>query len=138
MTTILALMALPAFAEDAAIVLGVERSSNLDRFRGATSVVQTKDDFEGAGYKVDALANQSADAMRSALLRFFVRTSDAERLVVVMSGRFVSDNKRTWLIAPEAVKPSLFDVEKSAISVESVLRVLAQVPGKSVLMLGYD
>ena len=134
----LALTALPAFADDAAIVLGVERYKHLDRLRGGAAVVDTGNALERAGYDVDALADSGMAAMRAGLERFIFRSNDADRLVFVMSGRFVTDGTRTWLLAPNAQTPTLFDVAQNGISVESALRALAHVPGKSVLVIGHD
>jgi hypothetical protein len=138
LTTALTIMALPVFAEDAALILGVERYRNLDRFVGGAAVTGAVPELEGAGYAVDALSNQSAAEMRKMLNRFEARSADAERLVVVMSGRFATDGTRTWLLSANAAEPTLFDVEQEGLSVESVLQVLATVPGQSVLLLAYD
>lgn len=136
--TLLALMALPAFADDAAILLGVERYRNFDRLRGGAAVTDTKDAFARAGYTVDAIADSGIVGMREGLERFIFRSNDSDRLVFVMSGRFVTDENRSWLLAANAATPTLFDIERSGISVESALLALAHVPGRSVLVLGYD
>ena len=138
LTTALTIMAMPVFAEDAALILGVERYRNLDRFVGGAAVTGAVPELEGAGYAVDALSNQSAAEMRKMLNRFEARSADAGRLVVVMSGRFATDGARTWLLSANATEPTLFDVEQEGLSVESVLQVLATVPGQSVLLLAYD
>lgn len=138
LTTALTIMAMPVFAEDAALILGVERYRNLDRFVGGAAVAGAAPELEAAGYAVDAISNQSAAEMRKLLNQFQARSADAERLVVAMSGRFATDGSRTWLLSVNAPEPTLFDIEQEGLSVESVLQVLATVPGQSVLLLAYD
>ena len=138
LTTALTIMAMPVFAEDAALILGVERYRNLDRFVGGAAVAGAAPELEAAGYAVDAISNQSAAEMRKLLNQFQARSADAERLVVAMSGRFATDGSRTWLLSANAPEPTLFDIEQEGLSVESVLQVLATVPGQSVLLLAYD
>lgn len=138
LTTALTIMAMPVFAEDVALILGVERYRNLDRFVGGAAVAGAAPELEAAGYAVDAISNQSAAEMRKLLNQFQARSADAERLVVAMSGRFATDGSRTWLLSANAPEPTLFDIEQEGLSVESVLQVLATVPGQSVLLLAYD
>ena len=53
LTTALTIMAMPVFAEDAALILGVERYRNLDRFVGGAAVAGAATELEAAGYAVD-------------------------------------------------------------------------------------
>lgn len=138
MSTALAVMALPALAEDAALLLGNERYRTLDRFVGGADVARVARDFAEAGYAVDALSNQPVSEMRQMLTRFQSRSEDADRLVVAMSGRFVTDGTRSWMLSVNAAQPTLFGIEEEGLSVESVLKVLAGVPGQSILLLALD
>ncbi|MCO4847152.1 MAG: peptidoglycan-binding protein [Yoonia sp.] len=138
LSTALSLIAAPVFAEDAALLLGMDRYLTLDRFSGGTDITDTADDLRNAGYTVDALENPAADAMRAMLTRLHTRSDDAERLIVVLAGRFVTDGKRSWILSVNAPAPTLFGLEQEAVSIESVLRVLTNTPGKSVLMLAGD
>ena len=137
-STALAAMAMPALAEDAALLMGIERYRSLDRFVGGTGVTDAAQELTDAGYAVDALSNQSASAMRQMLTRFQARSTDADRLIVAMSGRFATDGERNWLLATNAKEPDFFGVEEDGLSVESVMKVLATVPGQAILLLGYD
>ena len=138
LSTALSLIAVPVLAQDAALLLGMERYITLDRFSGATDITDTADDLRDAGYAVDALENPSADAMREMLTRLQTRSDDAERLIVVLAGRFVTDGTRSWILSVNAPVPTLFDLEPEAVSIESILQVLAKTPGKAVLMLAVD
>ena len=139
MTTALALVTtLPAFAEDAALLMGVERYQALDRYVGGTTITNAARELADAGYAVATLENETAEEMRKKLVALQIQSADAERLVVALSGRFATDGRRTWFMAVDADEPNLFDVALGGISVESVMNVMAATPGKSVLLLSYD
>jgi len=138
MTTALALFAHPALAQDAAVLIGVERYRTLDRFVGGTTVTDAARELAVAGYTVETLENDDAQAMRELLERLHDRSAEAERLVVALSGRFVTDENRTWMMAVDAGTPEIFGLGQDAISVESVLSVMAATPGQSILLLSYD
>lgn len=133
-----AVIAIPAWAEDAALLLGVERYQTLGRFVGGNDVTDAERDLRDAGYGVDAQSNAQAADMRQTLQRFQVRSGDADRVVVALSGRFVTDGARTWMLSADAPKPAIFTVEQEAVSVESILKVMAAVQGQSILLIGYD
>ena len=129
--------AMPVMADDAALLMGVERYDDLRRVSNATDVLDSAESLRDAGYAVSTLANGSALDMNRLLERFAVDATDAERLVVGLAGRFVTDGFHSWFLAQDADRPSPFGLG-DAILIETVLRVLAQAPGQSVLILGYD
>ncbi|SFR51364.1 Putative peptidoglycan binding domain-containing protein [Yoonia tamlensis] len=129
--------ALPALADDAALLLGVERYQELRRVPNATDVIDSAQDLRRAGYDVTTLSNGTSVNMARLLNQFAQAATDADRLVVGLSGRFVTDGTRSWLLASDAVDPSYFGLA-DAVSIDSVLNVLAQAPGQAVLILGYD
>ena len=137
-TTILAALPLGAMAEDAALVLGVERYERLGRLSRGDDVVVAAQGLETLGFDVTSLANGRADTTLAALNDFVAEAEDAERLVVVMSGRFVTDGSRTWLLTADAETPTLLSLGDKAVSVESVLRILASAQGRAVLMIGAE
>lgn len=138
LTTALTLMALPAVAEDAALLLSVERYRTLDRFVGGTSITSAASELSDAGYTVDVSSNQSMAEMTKLLQQFQSRSTDADRLVVGMSGKFVTDGTRSWLLSASAPTPNLFGINQEAVSIESVMQVLATVPGQAILLLAHD
>jgi peptidoglycan hydrolase-like protein with peptidoglycan-binding domain len=135
MTTALALP-VPAFAQDVALVLGNERYEQLDRVSRADDVLRAVDRLEALGFDVFSRANGRVDALKDLAAAFQAQSDDADRLVVALSGHFVTDGTRTWLLSAESTEPDLFTVDDSGLSLDSVLRILAQRPGKAVLLLG--
>lgn len=135
LTTTIAALPLGALAEDAALVFGNERYEQLGRISRAADVVEAAEALEGLGFVVFPLANARAGSGADRLAEFLEEAGDAERLVVVLSGRFVTDMQRSWFLYADAEEPGLFDMGASALSLESVMSVLAQRPGQAVLML---
>ena len=130
-------LALPAFADDAALLMGVSRYEELRRVSNGLDVLNPADALRDAGYAVSTLSNGSADDMDRLLNRFAAEAPDAERLIVGLAGRFVTDGSRSWFLAEDTNRPSPFGLD-NAVSIETVMNVLAQAPGQAILILGYD
>lgn len=128
----------PLSAEDAAVALGVERYERLGRVAGAEEVARDVEVLRDFGFSVAAVPNARAGNAISALDAWAGASGEARRLVAALSGRFVTDGERTWLLAADSAAPTLFGLGDRAISVDSVLDVLAQRPGQALLLLGYD
>jgi len=127
---------LPAFAQDQALVLGNERYEQLDRVTRADDVLDAVDRLETLGFVVHSRANGRVDAAKDLAGAFQAGLDGADRLVVALSGHFVTDGRRTWLLTAEAAAPDLFTVDDVGLSVDSLLQVLAARQGKAVLLLG--
>lgn len=135
-STALALMGQAALAEDIALVLGTERYEVLDRLSRAADVTIATAGIGALGFDVTVLRNGRAGSTADALAAFLDKVPDADRLIVALSGRFVTDGARTWLLTADAAPPGIFTVEDTAVSLESVLAVLARAPGRALLLLG--
>ena len=133
----LSVFALPAVADDAALLLGVERYQEMRRVPNATDVLDSAQNLRRAGYEVTTLSNGTSANMTRLLNRFAQAATEADRLVVGLSGRFVTDGTRSWLLATDSQSPTYFGLS-DAVSIDSVLAVLEQAPGQAVLILGYD
>lgn len=134
---VLTALALPAVADDAALLMGVSRYDDFRRVSNGLDVLSSADNLRDAGYAVSTLSNGTADEMDRLLERFATDATDASRLVVGLAGRFVTDGTRTWYLADDADQPTPFGLD-DAVSVETVMQVLAQAPGQAVLILGFD
>ena len=137
LTATLALWGTATLANDQAVLLGVERYSTLDRVSGAAEMVDAADALRAVGFDVQTQANGAGVDMTRRLTGFVSGVDDADRLVVGMAGAFVTDGGRTWLLPVDATDPVMFNLA-GAVSVDSVLSVLAKTPGQAVLVLGRD
>ncbi len=130
------LLPLPVFAQDVALILGNERYEQLDRVSRADDVLQATSRLEALGFDVFGRANGRVDAAKDLAAAFQAGLAGADRLVVALSGHFVTDGTRTWLLTAEATEPDLFTVDTVGVSLDSVLRILSARQGKAVLVLG--
>ncbi len=132
----LAIIATPVVADDAALLIGAERYENLSRIASGADTLGAADTLRGAGYNVEVATNPSASDLRQILTDFAVNTEEADRLVVGLSGHFANDQDRNWFLGTDAEDPALFDMGSTAVSLESIMAVMAQKPGQAVLVLG--
>lgn len=131
-------LGLPAFAEDRALLMGVSRYDDLGRVSSGRDVLRAADALRDAGYDLSTLSDGDARAMLRLSGDLARNAADADRLVVGLSGRFVTDGSRTWYMAADAPNPNLFTIGQSAISVDSMMSVMANAPGQAILVLGRD
>jgi hypothetical protein len=111
---------------------------NFDRLRGAADLADEARAFQRAGYDVQAFANASRDDIAGGLAVLDAASGAADRLVVYLAGRFVTDGDRTWPMMPDAKFQSIFDLHDNMLSVETVMTLLSRAPGQAVLVLGFD
>jgi peptidoglycan hydrolase-like protein with peptidoglycan-binding domain len=140
MTTALALvMGTPAaMAEDVALVLGTDRYESIDRFARGTEIVTAAEGLSQLGFNVIALPNGRTANTAAALSDFLDAVPDAERIVVALSGRFVTDGERSWLLTADVSDPGLLSLGDQAVSIDALMTVLARAQGKAILLLGLD
>ncbi|WP_342077667.1 peptidoglycan-binding domain-containing protein [Yoonia sp. SS1-5] len=134
----LAATAFPLAAQDAALLLGVERYEEFRRLSGGDDLRAADDALTDAGYDVEMAIDADGRAMLPQINRFVAGADEAGRLIAALSGRFYTDGARTWLLAADARQPSLFGMGDTAVSIDSLLQVLAQTPGQALLVLGVD
>lgn len=127
-----------AAAQDAALILGNNRYDRLGRVPGAAGFGSAEENLREMGFAVSAARDGRAAQVVPLLDDFADGAAEAERLVVALTGRFVTDGDRTWLMLADAPYPTLFGLGDSAVSVDSLLRVLATRPGQALLAIGYD
>ena len=138
LTTALAAWAGMAGAQDLALVLGTERYDTLRNLPRGDEPVAEAEHLEDMGFEVVALRDANSAAIGRALERFAERALGAERIVVVLSGRFVSDGDRTWYLTRDTRGPSFLTLDETAVSVDSIMDVLARAPGSAILILSQN
>lgn len=105
------LLPLPSFAQDVALIFGNERYEQLDRVNRADDILQATSRLEALGFEVFGRANGRIETAKDLAAAFQAGLESADRLVVAMSGHFVTDGTRTWLLTAEATTPDLFTVD---------------------------
>jgi len=123
-------------AEDLALLLGNDRYETLPRMARGTEVTDAAAALEQMGFRVIALPNGRASNTAAALAEFAAAAPEADRILVALSGRFVTDGRRTWLLTADAPEPGLLSLGDRAVSVDSLLTVMAGAQGRAVMLLG--
>ena len=136
LSTVMICAASLAQAEDAALIVGIADYDTLRDVRGAGRVTDAVPSLQRLGFSVYGTGG-SGDVQVQANA-FSDAAANADRLVAVLTGQFVTDGQRTWLMPSNAASPKPFTVANGAISVETVLATLEQTPGAAVLVLGHD
>ncbi len=134
------LMALPPglAAADVALVLANEDYEALPPLPDGDAPARATGGIEALGFDVASLADGGREDASRALARFMAGVPEAERLLVVLSGRFATDGTRSWFLSADSPVPTLFGLNSNAVSLESVLAVLARRPSRAVLVLGVE
>ncbi|PUB11040.1 peptidoglycan-binding domain-containing protein [Yoonia sediminilitoris] len=136
--TVLAMMAAPALAEDTALLLGIERYSDLGRVPGADNLANAEDALRSAGYAVESAINSDGADMLPMLNRFAADAATGDRLIAGVAGRFYTNGDQTWLLAADARRPSVFGMGDAVVSLDMLMAVMGQAPGQALLVVGVE
>lgn len=136
MTAAVALLAgLPAAAEDRAVAV-VER--NYEKF-GAAAAPDADALFGAlrqAGMRVASGIDLGARDLRVALDDLSRPDPQPGARIVVLTGKFVSSDSDTWLLASDAATPSLATADLYGVPLSAVIDLMRDGGNRSVLLLG--
>lgn len=137
LTTAMTFMCHTALADDAALILGVERYTTLGRVVQGASIQDSVAALRAAGFETHGTANANKRNSKASAARFLAAIPDADRAVVALSGRFVTDGQRAWFLPADAAEPTMFQMG-NLLSVDSLLAIMAARAGNAVLVLGIE
>ena len=135
------LLALPfgAQARDIALVIGNEDYTRLEPVRRADNTAGLVRALEEAGMEVFDGTNLARDEMRELASDFVEEAEAAERLLVVLYGRFVTTDRDRFVMPVDAAIPSLIDLQAEGFDIGPIETVLATKPrGRAILAMGDD
>ena len=127
-----------ARADDIALVLGTDRYAALDRLPRGTAIVEAAAALSTLGVEVFSLPDGTASGTAATLSDFLAAAPEADRIVVALSGRFVTDGRLNWLLTADATQPGLLSLGDRAVSVDALITVLARAQGRALLLLATD
>ena len=130
--------ALPALAEDRALIIGVESYDTAGSIPGAAAAMAANAPLTAAGFNVLVGADLKSAGLRARLSRLANQTVEDGRLVILLVGHFAGDARQTWLLGAEADQPDLATVGGIGLSLDAVLQVAARAPGGAVVLLGTE
>ena len=123
-----------------ALVLANGEYEDLPRLSGANRVLAGASALEERGFDVVRRVEGTAGEMRESVAQFVAGLDDdAGRVAVVLSGRFAHSASETYLLPIDVTEPiDEAGVLTGAVSVSSLLGVLAEYSGHAVLLLAED
>ncbi|MBM9596086.1 peptidoglycan-binding protein [Roseitranquillus sediminis] len=130
--------ATPLCAADLAFVVGNENYDRIDDLRRGDDVVDAARGLGRQGVEVISRRDAGHEETLAALAQFVQQASEADKLLVVLSGHFLSSATDTYLLPVETDLPSLTRLPSRALPVSTVLAVLGEAPGRSVLVLATE
>lgn len=127
--------ALPAAAQDAALIIGNE-SYRAGADAAAGDALDAAEPLERAGFIVRRGADLDDDAMQALLARHYDDTAAPGRSVILLAGQFAHAGGETWLLAVDARAPTLGAADAAGLPLSQVLAVAAERPGGAIVLLG--
>jgi peptidoglycan hydrolase-like protein with peptidoglycan-binding domain len=123
------------WADGAALMIGNEDYAGLNDLRRGDEVTGPASAFERQGFEVFSVRDAEGRDLVEALSAFEAAASDADRLLVVLAGRFAHSATDTYFLPTDARPGALTDVAATAIPLSQILAILAETPGQAILAL---
>lgn len=127
----------PLSAADLALIL-----ANSD-YRSMPDVGERRDmrvvaeNLAREGFDVIAAFDEDTDRMINAAQSFRSRSTDADRILVILSGHVATTNSDAWLLGVETDRrPDHLSVTHSGISLSALAQVAERVSGRAVILIG--
>ena len=133
-----ALFVLPAMAETTALLIANEDYDSVSDVRRGDEPADAVRALETAGAQVFASEEVEGAELRQALTRFSARALESDRLLVVLSGRFVHSMTETYFLPTDIRPQPLASLSTTALPLSTVMAYLAEAPGSAVLVLATD
>ena len=126
----------PLFANDAALVIRNSAYGGLPNLPEPASQQTIHRLLEREGFDTLQVGNATSAEMTRAARRFNALLSeDTDRVVIYLSGHMITSLRNTWFMGAQAGRPDRFSVTRQSISVNALLAVLADHPGRAVLVI---
>lgn len=133
-----AVLAGPALAQDAALVIGNETYRNGSDVRAADDALDAADALEAAGFTVRRGGDLAATPMRDLARSFYGDTAAEGRSVILLSGHFAHHGDQTWFLATDANRPGLGDADMAGLPLATILAMAGERPGAAIVLLGTE
>ncbi len=135
---IAALLACPAAAQDAALIIGNENYRNAADISAADDALDAAGALEKAGFAVAKGGDLTTEALRKLVGEHFDMIDGPGTSVILAAGHFVHAGAESWLLGTEADRPALGGVDAAGLPVATLLAIAAERPGGAVVLLGTE
>ncbi|MDG3041287.1 peptidoglycan-binding domain-containing protein [Roseicyclus marinus] len=133
----LCLLTAPAALADTALLIANTRHDNGQSLRQADEVAALERPLTEAGFEVIVVENGTVEAM-GAGLSALIAAEETERLFIALAGHVVRSQRGTWILGTEAAAPDLATVGRQGLSLDVILEVAGQVPGRAMVLVGTE
>lgn len=124
-------------AADLALVLANWDYRRLDDARDARDIRAIGQRLEEVGFEVISDYNADADDLREAAARFRDRAPEADRVLIVLDGHFVSTGTDAWLLGTDARDVGPLNLSAQGVSLTALADIAgAAAAGRSVILAG--
>ncbi len=131
-------VALPALAQDMALMVGAQDFYDSPRIYGAAQMRRSVNTLQDAGFSVFLGKGQTAQQQEQLVRDFTRRMDGADHIVIVLSGSVVSNGRDSWLLADEADRIDGLNVGRSGLSIGEILDIAASKQGGAIVMIAID
>ncbi|WP_428546112.1 peptidoglycan-binding protein [Profundibacter sp.] len=132
----LGILAMPVLAKDVALVIGNRDYQDQPAIRGFYFTQDGVQALKRAGFRVFAGEDLDSSEQITLASKFYAAIDQADRVVVLLGGHFVSNDRDGWLLASDARNPNAFTVGQMGVSVGAILDAAGQKPGGAIVMVG--
>lgn len=135
---VLAMCAGPLWAQDAALVVGNRDYQRGDRVANADTVFDAMFALRGAGFEVASGRDTDKADLDDLIDAFVTASDDAERVVILLAGHLVEARRDTYFLPTDARAGTAARLQRSAVSLGTLLDVAAAKPGGAIVALATD
>ena len=133
----LCLFTAPAALADTALLIANTRHEHGQSLRFADEIARLEAPLSAAGFEVIVVENGTAEAM-GAGLSALIEAGETERVFIALAGHVVRSQRGTWILGTEAEVPDLATVGRQGLSLDVILEVAGQVPGRAMVLIGTE
>lgn len=133
-----AVMALPAWSADRALVIGNQSYAAASPVFGASEAARAANALRSAGFSVLDGSDLTAHDLRQRLSDLWRVAAARDHIVILLSGHFANSGGRSWFLGSDASSPDLATVGGAGLDLATVLAVAAEAPGGAVVLLGSE
>ena len=133
----LCLFTAPAALADTALLIANTRHDHGQSLREADEIAALERPLTQAGFEVIVVENGTVEAM-AAGLSALIAAEETERMFIAVAGHVVRSQRGTWVLGTEADTPDLATVGAEGLSLDVILEVAGQVPGRAVVLVGTE
>lgn len=133
------LAAATCWAADVALVLSADTYMYLSKTEQADTMRDITGRLRHEGFRVITARSQDVAGLRFAANQFASALhTDTGRVIIVMSGHFVEALSNPWLMGSDARDISALSVGQHGLALNAVTRLLADYPGRAVMLVGHQ